>query len=60
MFADCVHVVARPGTYVVRKALGSPEPCGIYIAGYFNETIIVDVSKVDVTSDDDGVVAVSW
>ena len=52
-------MVARPGTYVVRKELGSPEPCGIYIAGYFNETIIVDVSRVDVTRDNNGVVAVS-
>ena len=40
--------------------MGSPEPCGIYIAGYFNETIIVDVSRVDVTRDNNGVVAVSW
>jgi len=54
---ECVHVVARSGTYVVRKELGSPEPCGIYIAGYFNETIIVDVSRVDVTRDNNGVVA---
>ena len=53
-------MVARSGTYVVRKELGSPEPCGIYIAGYFNETIIVDVSRVDVTRDNNGVVAVSW
>ena len=59
LFAECVHVVAVPGTYVVRQALGSQEPCGIYIAGYFNETIIVDISKVDVTSQDNGVVAVS-
>ena len=56
--ADCVQVIANPGTFVVKPRSGSTQPCGVYIAGLHNETITVDFGLVDVTCDDDGVVAV--
>lgn len=54
---DCVQVIAADGTYVVRPGMGSMKACGIYIAGLHNETVRVDFSRVDVTCQDDGVVA---
>ena len=56
---DCVQVIAKEGTYFVRQKFGSTKACGIYIAGYHNETVRVDFIKVDVTYNDGGVVAVS-
>jgi len=54
---DCVQVIAKEGTYFVRQKFGSTKACGIYIAGYHNETVRVDFIKVDVTYNDGGVVA---
>ena len=58
-YLDCVQVIAKEGTYFVRQKFGSTKACGIYIAGYHNETVRVDFIKVDVTYKDGGVVAVS-
>ena len=54
-----MQVIAKEGTYFVRQKFGSTKACGIYIAGYHNETVRVDFIKVDVTYNDGGVVAVS-
>ena len=51
--------MASAGTYVVRPKFGSMRACGIYIAGLHNESIRVDISRVDVTCQSRGVVAVS-
>ena len=56
---ECVQVVASEGTYVVRPKFGSMRACGIYIAGLHNESIRVDISRVDVTCKSRGLVAVS-
>ena len=54
-----MQVIAKEGTYFVRQKFGSTKACGIYIAGYHNESVRVDFIKVDVTYNDGGVVAVS-
>ena len=59
LFADCVQVIANPGTYVVHSREGSNDPCGVYIAGLHNELIEVEISLVDVSCQTNGLVAVS-
>lgn len=58
MFSECVKVVASPGTYVVRPGKGTRRACGVYIAGLHNERVRVDISLVDVSCRNRGVVAV--
>lgn len=54
--SDCVQVISRPGTYVVRPGIGSNRSCGVYVAAGHNEVITIDFSIVDVSCRKDGVV----
>ena len=59
---ECVQVIVKPGTYVVRPGIGSnqlDQLCGVYIEGLQDETIIIDVSHVGVSCKSGGKVDVS-
>ena len=45
---ECVQVIVKPGTYVVRPAIGSNQLCGVYIEGLPAEIITIEVSHVGV------------
>lgn len=58
-FLDCVQVVAQPGTYIVRPTIPTQSgPCGVYLAGLHNEIIIIDIQFLDVSCENEGIVAV--
>ena len=56
---ECVQVIVKPGTYVVRPGIGSNQLCGVYIEGLQDETITIDVSHVGVSCKSGGKVDVS-
>ena len=56
---ECVQVIVKPGTYVVRPAIGSNQLCGVYIEGLPAEIITIEVSHVGVSCKSGGFVEVS-
>lgn len=53
-----MQVIGQPGTYIVRPTTDQDRPCGVYLAGLHNEIITIDIQYLDVSCENEGVVAV--